>query len=452
MKKCLVLLFLLFFSVSMFSQTINGVWKASLNVMGNTLDIYFNISEGDLKGTYSATLTVPTQGINNFKIDTVKFDGISLHLYSPLLKMTVDGIYIKTGILGDFEQYAIKAPISLIRSEIPPLIRPQEPIPPYPYIEEEVVFTNDRDHIQLAGTLTIPKGGGKFTGVVLISGSGAQNRDEEIMGHKPFKVIADYLTRKGIAVLRYDDRGVGKSQTNGLTGTTDDLSYDALAAVDYLKSREDISKVGLCGHSEGGTIAFIIASRDKKCDFVISLAGTGVRGDTILLSQQMAIGKTSGMDESSIEKVIASNRAIFNLITSSKDNDQLLKDNLIKMITASNPTMESDLVEKSVMKLINEWMYYFIRFSPKEAIRNTSLPILALNGTNDLQVIASLNLPAIQKAAQEGGNKNVTIKYLNGLNHLFQHSKTGDISEYSIIEETFSEEALSIIYQWITNL
>ena len=442
MKRILIAFFLLASTVSSIAQNnLSGTWKGSLSYMNSpVLDIYYTISVND--GVFTAFLTVPTQGLKNFPLDTVSFDGLKVHLSETKMGSSFKGLFTPTGILGDFTQNGIKIPVILTRGEIPLLKRYQEPKKPYPYREEEVVFHNDREDFDLSGTLTIPEGNGPFTAVILVSGSGFQDRNEEVMGHKPFLVIADYLTRNGIAVLRYDDRGVGKSAGLQAGATTEALSYDAQAAFNYLKSRNDIGKIGVAGHSEGGSIAFLLAAREPSLDFVISLAGPGADGTEVLLSQGEAIAKASDIPQETIEQMLSINKKIYETVNSSPSNDSTLFKSICNICG-------SDVLAKQVT---DPWFYYFIRFSPESALSSITVPLLALNGTKDVQVVADVNLPKILQYTKEGGNSEVTVHYLEGLNHLFQHCKSGAPSEYAQIEETFSEEALSIIKDWIINL
>jgi pimeloyl-ACP methyl ester carboxylesterase len=339
------------------------------------------------------------------------------------------------------------------------LVRPQEPVKPYPYHEEEVSFENAEAGITLAGTLTLPKKDGSFPAVVLISGSGAQNRDEELMGHKPFLVIADYLTRNGIAVLRFDDRGTAASTGDFKTATSVDFSKDVEAAVRYLQTRKEINrkKIGLIGHSEGGIIAPMLASRSKDVAFIVLLAGTGVQGDRLLLSQQEAIYTASGMNEAEWETVKAINEKAFAMVIRSTDTVQLKTDltEYLKQVLKDHPSQkpqgvsEEQFIQLSVTQITHPWMIHFIKYHPAPALEKTKCPVLALNGKKDLQVPAKENLEAIQTALTKGGNKQVTTKEIPGLNHLFQECTTGLPAEYATIEQTFSPVALEDILQWI---
>jgi pimeloyl-ACP methyl ester carboxylesterase len=340
--------------------------------------------------------------------------------------------------------------------------RPQEPKPPFPYTAEDVTFRNDKFNIELAGTLTTPAGKGPFPAVILITGSGAQNRNEELMGHKPFMVIADYLSRNGIAVLRFDDRGVGKSQGNPSTATSADLASDAEAAFIFLKNNQALNQkaIGLMGHSEGGLIAPIIAASNKEIAFIVSLAGPGLPGEQIIHRQAADISRASGINRKQIEENILISRKLFAELKKESDNNkasakmlEVYKQILAKKKSSAEETEKSlKQIQSSLNPAGLTWLRYFLYTDPAKFWKEVSCPVLALNGSTDLQVAADDNLNAIEKALKSGGNKNYKTLKLEGLNHLFQHSETGLPAEYGNIEETFSPEALKIISDWILKL
>lgn len=453
MRKFIVVLLLVFTTIlTSYSQDITGTWKGELNVFGQKLDLFFTFTKGE-EGRYSATMDIPMQGVKDLPVEEVKFEKLVLELNLTALGASYKGTYVINGFVGDFSQGGMAFKLNLLRGEITAPKRPQEPKPPYPYHSEEVKFSNTRDNITLAGTLTLPEGAGPFPAVVMITGSGYQNRDEELFGHKPFHVIADYLTRRGIAVLRYDDRGVGESGGSTQGNTSEDLSYDAQAALSFLTTRGDISKVGLCGHSEGGTIAFMLGAREPKTSFIVSLAGTGVNGAEVLISQTRAISKLMGVSEEYLASSEKINKSIYDVIFESDKNDPSLKEKCMARVRQNSTSpINEEAILKGIDNALDPWFYYFIKYSPYEAIKSIKIPILALNGDKDIQVIPSINIPAIIKACEEGGNKSLTTKVLPGLNHLFQHCTTGNINEYASIEETISEEVLEIIAEWIISL
>ena len=461
MKRLFFLPLLLLSSLAALSQDITGKWSGVLNVQGTRLRIVFNIEKKS--GTYLSTLDSPDQNVEGIPCNETSFVGNTLKIGVNSIGARYEGTLEGDSIKGTFTQMGATFPLILTKTEpeIMPLHRPQEPKPPFPYYTEEVTFTNKRDGVTLVGTLTLPDKKGKYPVVVLISGSGPQNRDEEIMGHKPFLVIADHLTRNGIGVLRYDDRGTAHSTGDFSKATTLDLSYDAEAALDYLMGRNEVNRreIGLMGHSEGGIIAPMVASRNKDVAFIILLAGTGVRGDKLLLMQQKALAIASGIPEEAISENEKLNASLFHEIVNSKDTINL-RANLTQTLQSAlnendelkkNLTQEqlSDMVKETVNRLMSPWVYFFLKHNPYPVLKKVKCPTLVLNGTNDLQVPAKENLAAIRQAFTESGNKKLTVIELEGLNHLFQESETGLPNEYGEIEETFSPKALDAITLWL---
>ncbi|WP_142783931.1 alpha/beta fold hydrolase [Changchengzhania lutea] len=338
--------------------------------------------------------------------------------------------------------------------------RPQTPQEPFDYTIEDVTFINAvADNIKLAGTLTIPNTNKKAPVAILISGSGPQNRNEDIANHQPFWVIADYLTNHGIAVLRYDDRGTEQSEGDFNTATSFDFATDVEAAIAYLKTRDDINsnQIGLIGHSEGGFIAPVVASKNKDVAFIVSLAGTGVTGENVILSQSRAIGKVSGAAEETLKFNDTLSKIVYHVIKTKKDVNtaqsrikeqlQLYKTGL--GTSPYTPFITDTLINQLANTAADKWLTTFIISDPAVYWSKTTCPVLALNGSKDLQVLPKLNLGGIESALKKVENKDITIKEIEGLNHLFQTSATGNPNEYGTLTETFSEEALEIIKDWI---
>ena len=471
MKRLMPFFFLLIvflISVQMAAQNIDkksvtGSWLGKINTNGVSLRIVFNLS---IIGADSlvATLDSPDQGAKNIKLGPVTFDGKSIKISAGALLAEYNGVIQNDTLIdGTWTQAGNTFPLNLTKLKTKFTVnRPQEPRPPFPYITEDVYFTNPKFIITLAGTLTIPKGDGPFPAVILITGSGAQNRNEELMGHKPFWIIADYLTRNGIAVLRYDDRGVGKSQGNYAAATSVDLATDAEAAFNYLKTNSKINPkaIGLIGHSEGGLIAPIVASSNSQISFIVSLAGPGVTGEQIILRQGTDISRALGINEKKIKENLSTNKKLFEVIKKEQDNKKAEEEmtSLYREILEKQKASpeETEKALKAAATSLNAetipWFRYFISSNPGDFWKKVKCPVLALNGEKDMQVAADENLPAIEKALQSGGNKNIKTIKLAGLNHLFQHCKTGLPAEYGEIEETFSPEALKIISDWILDL
>ena len=445
------------------NKSISGSWLGRINISSVSLRVVFNLAVVE-KDSLTATLDSPDQGAKNIKIGPVKFDGKDIRISAPLLLAEYNGTIINdTLIEGTFTQRGAAMPLNLLKLKTEfALNRPQEPKPPFPYLSEDVSFTNVKVKINLAGTLTIPEGAGPFPAVVLITGSGSQNRNEELMGHKPFWVIADYLTRNGIAVLRYDDRGIGKSEGNYSTATTADLATDAEAAFKFLKTNQKINSelIGLAGHSEGGIIAPMVAAANREVAFIISLAGTGVRGDKVLHRQNEDLWLASGIAEADVMKSISINKKLYAVVRKEADDKKALekmtsvyKKELAKK--ESSPEKISEELERfrqSSQAIVSPWFRYFLRTDPSLYWKKVKCPVLALNGEKDLQVAADVNLPAIEKALRSGGNRLIKTIAFPDLNHLFQHCKTGTIAEYNGIEETFSPEVMKIMTEWILGL
>jgi pimeloyl-ACP methyl ester carboxylesterase len=306
--------------------------------------------------------------------------------------------------------------------------------------------------------LTIPDTAGPFTAVILVTGSGPQNRNEELLGHKPFLVLADYLTRNGIAVLRYDDRGIGESTGDFRKATSMDFADDAIAAVEYLKTKNEINVIGVAGHSEGGIIAPMAAVKSDDVGFIVLMAGTGIRGDSILMLQTELIMRASGTEEKLIKRDLNFFRKGYNELLSDTDDEQL-KQALTAIINEAYESLSEAekleagnkemMVESQLGMLLSPWFRYFVKYDPYPTLTKVKCPVLAINGEKDLQVPPKENLNAIEWALIEGGNKNYEIVEMPGLNHLFQHSENGSPNEYGKIEETFSTDAMKVISDWI---
>jgi len=436
---------------------LTGKWMGQLQ----SLRIIFNvITQGD---SAVVTLDSPDQGVKGipvtsylFKDDTVVFEVASIGgryagLYYPD-NNTIDGVWYQSGF---------EFPLVLSRNaEYQGPARPQEPHPPFPYLSEDVTFKNEAVAVTLAGTLTLPEQGAPFTAVILVTGSGPQNRDEEILGHKPFLVIADYLTRQGIAVLRYDDRGVGKSTGDYATATTGDFASDAEAAFEYLKTDKRINpdKIGIIGHSEGAMIAPMVAASHPDVAFIVMLAAAGLSGEETLIVQSEKILKASGASADYIRKAVRFNKKVYAIAMGTQDREQTAA-KLKKAyadFTRKMPEQEKNqmgfsdyMVEASIRQLLNPWMRYFLKLNITGYLKKTRCPVLIMNGSKDLQVPPEDNIPPLEAALKEGGNTDYKIVILPGLNHLFQPAKTGSPQEYAGIDETFSPQALQIMVDWI---
>jgi pimeloyl-ACP methyl ester carboxylesterase len=330
--------------------------------------------------------------------------------------------------------------------------RPQDPQPPFPYQSIEVSYKNPKEDVRLGGTLVIPAGKSPFSAVLLITGSGLQDRDETIFNHRPFAVIADYLARRGIASLRFDDRSVGKSTGDVENATTADFATDVEAGVAFLKTRPEVASksIGLIGHSEGGIIAPMVAAKlENDIAFIVLLAGTGVAGDRILLEQQIAITKANGGTPQTIETQRKLMETILPIIKTSNETRDVLTNRLVATAKTIDSETSENKIRNNMQRLTSAWMRFFISYDPAPALAKVKCPVLALNGTKDVQITPQLNLAAIEQTLKQSGNQDYKTLELSGLNHLFQTAHTGSPSEYEEIEETFSPTALKLIADWI---
>jgi len=407
MKKTLLLLCFLcsFFGVSA-QYTMDGVWTGKLNVGPQTLTLVLHVAH-EASGNAVCSLDSPDQGAMNIPVKSDYCSADSIRVSLEQLGLSYQGRLKGDEIVGTFTQGAT-FPLTLKRGE-ETLKRPQNPVEPFPYKTEEVTFTNATDKATLAGTLSYPTDykKGKTPVVLMVTGSGQENRDEEVFGHKPFLVIADYLARHGVASLRYDDRGFGKSTGGDVKhATTADFARDAASGIEFLRTLKCFSKVGVLGHSEGGSIAFMLGAKGKV-DFIISMAGIGVRGDTALTAQANRLLELSGQP----------------------------------MRLSTLQYRVNAYMKKS------PWLNFFMDYDPSGDITKTLCPVMAINGERDVQVISSLNLIGIKDYLTE--NPKNFVKEYPALNHLFQHCTTGNVSEYRMIEETISPEVLEDIARFI---
>ncbi|MCF2446045.1 alpha/beta hydrolase [Dyadobacter sp. CY345] len=461
MKNTLLFTFLLLISFVARAQDISGQWYGVLILPGAQLRLVLNLTKNN--NTYTATLDSPDQGAKGIPASGVEYSNMTLTTTFSNINAEYQGtLDAGNRIKGMFKQNGMTYPLELGREvlEGPKVLRPQEPAKPYAYYTEDVKFENQKEKITLAGTLSLPSKTGNFPVVILISGSGPQNRDEEIAGHKPFLVIADHLTKNGIAVLRYDDRGAGQSTGDFNVATSENFATDVESAISYLKTRKEINlkKIGLIGHSEGGLIAPMVAADSKDVAFIILLAGPGIPGDQIMTKQNRLLGKAGGMPDQALDKSEQMNKKIYAVLKQKLDLAETKKQ--IKVLLeedhnnapADQKLSDSDMeavISRMVNSIVSPWTQFFMTYDPAKALEKVKCPVLALNGEKDLQVPPQENLEAIKIALEKGGNKSFTTKELPNLNHLFQESKTGAPSEYATIEQTFSPAALTEITNWI---
>ncbi|HTR97969.1 MAG TPA: alpha/beta fold hydrolase [Candidatus Acidoferrales bacterium] len=429
-----------------------GVWQGRLQ---GVLRIVLHVS-ADSSGTRTGSLDSPDQGAAGLPASRVGFehDTLRFELARPAAAFVGRMNESGTMLRGDWLQGGRTLPLELARADsLPPLRRPQLPRKPYPYDEEDVRYPGGEPGIELAGTLSHPRGAGPFPCALLITGSGPQDRDETIAGHKPFLVIADRLTRAGMAVLRVDDRGVGGSSGPLEGSTTAALAGDVRAGVRYLRGRRDIDprRIGLIGHSEGGLIAAMVAAGSDEVEFIVLLAGPGVRGDSLLIAQAAAIGRAAGASEADVAAERDLQAGLFALARQHPDSaTTVARVRAIFRAAGIDSARAESRLGAAVAGARSPWIAFFIDADPAPVLRRVRCPVLALNGGRDLQVLPAQNLPAIASALAAGGNPDVTTRELPGLNHLFQSCTTGLPTEYAQIEETFSPAALETLTVWIT--
>jgi hypothetical protein len=431
-----------------------GVWQGALEGNGMRLRLQLHVTHDDQKQLVAA-LDSPDQGVSGLPAVKVSQKDNAFHFEIPVVKGSYTGTLnpAKSIMTGSWTQNGVAQKLDFQRSDqLLALVRPQNPVKPYPYREEEAAFSNDQAHISLSGILTLPPGPGPFPVAVLLSGTGPQDRDESIAGHRPFLILADHLTRKGIAVLRFDKRGIGKSTGNYAEATTEDFAGDAQAAVAYLKTRKDMDpkRIGLIGHNEGGMIAPIVATHSTDVAWVVLLAAPGLKGEDILLLQSELIMRVSGINEDQIARTLAFNKQTYRLARQEKDPAAFeTKLNGLVQSTGMGALVPPATLQAQVRMMVSPWFRYVLDYDPLPALQKTLCPVLALNGEKDLQVPPKENLSRIQKALQDGGNKDFQTSELPGLNHLFQHCPTGSPAEYGGIEETMAPEALNAVSDWV---
>ena len=430
------------------AAAIEGSWEGALKIPVGDLRLRLNVSRGD--GGLKATLDSVDQGARGIPVSDISFAEGRLVWRIANIGASYEGQMNEAGdlVAGTFTQGA-KLTLNLRRLTAADIAasapkRPQTPKPPYPYRSEDVEFSSKAAGIKLAGTLTIPAGPGPHPAMVLISGSGAQDRDESLFDHKPFAVIADHLARQGVAVLRYDDRGTAKSGGTFKGSTTADFSLDAEGALEYLRTRKELAaaKLGLGGHSEGGVIAPMVAARRTDVAFLVLMAGTGVPGDQILYAQGAAILRASRAPEDAIATQRKMQEAMFRVAAT-----DLPPDEVVKKIQETLGTQTG--ISEMAHQVTEPWFRAFLRLDPGVALAQVKCPVLVLNGELDLQVLPDQNVPAIEAALKKGGNTKVEVKRLPKLNHLFQTASTGGPAEYSQIEESFAPVALEAISGWL---
>ena len=442
------------------TEPFTGRWGGAIELPTGALEVQVDLRA--VEGGWQGTIDIPAQGARGLALTAVRVweDSITFAIAGVPGEPTFLGQLRDEKITGTFQQGGQTFPFRLAQdpAPVPGPRRPQTPEPPFPYRVEDVTYQNG--DITLAATLTLPRGEGPFPAVVMITGSGPQDRDETLFDHRPFAVIADHLTRGGIAVLRADDRGVGGSTGSTATATSRDFAADALAGLRWLQARPEIAadRIGLIGHSEGGNVAAIAATEDPAVAYIVMLAGTGMPLSEVMVAQARLLSMAAGAEPAQVDRQEEAQRELFRLVAANADVP-ILREQMRKLIEVqirmAEPGRQID--ERTMEQLVNQhlqgtlspWFRFALTFDPREALRQVKVPVLALNGSLDLQVPHDQNLPEIEKALQEAGNPDVTIRMLPGMNHLFQRAATGTVEEYARIEETMAPEVLDLIREWI---
>jgi hypothetical protein len=433
---------------------VEGLWQSALEAHGMRLRLQLHVSH-DTEDHLVGALDSLDQEVSGLPAIKMQLKEAAFHFEIPAVAGVFEGTLdaAKNKLSGNWLQTGAEAKLEFVRSDQPlELRRPQNPAKPYPYHEEEISFSNAAAGVSLAGTLTLPKGAGPFPAALLIAGSGPHDRDEALANHRPFLVLADHLTKKGIAVLRYDKRGIGKSTGSADKATTLDLAADAQAAIAYLKTRKEIdpAKIALVGHSEGAMIAPLLASQTKDVAWVVLLAAPATIGEDTLLHQSELIGRAAGLTDDQLEASLNFDHAAYDLVRTEKDSTAL-NEKLNGLVKGSglDAAMPPAVLEPQLRMMESPWFRFFLDYDPLPNLKALHVPVLALYGQKDLQVPVKPNLALLQQALQDGGDKDADVRELPELNHLFQHAYSGTPTEYAAIEETFSPEALQIISDWL---
>jgi hypothetical protein len=462
--------FLVFFTICsavLFGQSLSGNWYGTLDVMGQKLPLVLHLT--DSAGIWEGTLDSPKQNAFGIPMSSIEVKGKNLVFTIDKLHASYQGTLSDALVIkGDFKQGALKATLDFNQQEIPQqeTKKLQDPKEPIPYVQDEVTIYNRTGEFNLSGTLTHPEQDKliKIPCVILITGSGPQDRNEEILGHRPFLVLADRLTLSGYGVLRMDDRGTGKSEGVFNGATSKDFVTDIESAIAFVKTLSyiDTQKIILMGHSEGGMIANMVAAKHPEVYGVISLAGPGVLGSTLLKEQQLLISKAMGASEKELKKIESFSNSFYPLLT--LDSMQLVKQKAEsflkqfakgikrKALRESGAKDRSTWVKMNSDAYINPWMIYFLNYNPMSDLKQLDCHYLALNGTTDLQVPAKMNLEAIATYCNPSAGKIKVIKALDGLNHMFQPSATGSPNEYGSNEITFDNTAIQEILNFLDRI
>ncbi len=452
------------------SRDFKGTWEGVLNISGTNLRIVFHVKDNG-QGRLVSTADSPDQSAFGIPCDSTSANNQEIFISMKALQASFSGTLVNdTTIDGEFRQGPAGFPVQLKKATLAPekpvaRVRPQNPKAPFPYKSEDVFYDSKTPGVKLAATITIPEGKGPFPSILLISGSGPQNRDEELLGHKPFAVLADYLSRRGYIVLRVDDRGIGKSTGDFATATSADFASDANGGIDYLLTRPEVNKkkIGIMGHSEGGMIAPMVAASRKDIDFIVMLAGPGVKVIDLMAEQNAAVLRSAGVSDAASTAYTDFYRDVVKAILSSPDTTAAVEagrkvlqnwvsktaDTLVAQLGISDANVQQKMVSDMVQRISTPWFRYFFNYDPQPNLQKLKCKVLAINGSRDVQVVSQQNLTGIEQAFKKSKLKNYEIKEIPGLNHLFQTCNKCTLQEYEELDETFSPIALEIIGNWL---
>ncbi len=464
MKKTFIAIALVIAAQNIYAQNFEGRWQGVLEV-NKKLRVVFHITNEN--GKLAAKMDSPDQGVKDIPFVAVQTEGDSITLVMPGGQGQYTGMLTGNTIKGALQQRGHIMALDMERGQqINEFNRPQTPAPPFNYKSEDVIYKNADGSIQYGATVTIPQGKGPFPAVLLVTGSGPQNRDEEIFEHKPFAVIANYLTNNGYVVLRVDDRGIGKTTGDAAKATTNDFVNDAKTSLQYLRTRPEVNKnkTGIIGHSEGGLIAEIIAAEDEQLDFIVLMAAPGIPIPELMAEQNNAVLATQGLPKDMVADYMDFYRAVAAATVIAKNPDELKKGiskaieywrstapkATVAMLTGiSNDSTADIAATKFASNFGSPWMLQFFKYKPAQYLEQIACKVLALNGSKDIQVSAASNLEGISKGLEKSKSKKYEIRKLDGLNHLFQKCTTCNVEEYKQLEETISPVALQTIKDWL---
>jgi pimeloyl-ACP methyl ester carboxylesterase len=434
------------------NENIKGIWQGTLKYPGLELRIVFKFSVMP-DGTLQASMLRPDENEIEIPVSRIVLEDSNLHLEVASVNGAFEGQFrVREEIIkGQWKQGQRSQPLVLERvSQIVRTARPQTPVPPYPYNVEDVTFANRKANAHLAGTMTWPREVCPCPAVILIPGAGAHDRDYSILGHRPFLVLADYLTRQGIAVLRFDERGVGASKGDRSQATSEDYARDVMAGINFLKVRAEINPqlIGLIGHSEGGTIASLAAAESPDVAYIVMMGSPGLPGEEYHYQYEESMGRALGLSEEAIAAKRAFQERVLSVVLH-EDDYGVAEEKLCRIYKELHPHIPEERKRAAVRRFLSPWFRFSITHDPGATLKSVKCPVLAIIGEKDAHVPPDGNIEAIRYALETGVNKDYAVKELLHLNHFFQTAETGAPSEYGKIEETISPVVLELVGSWI---